>query len=262
MSFKILTLNTWKCDGKYLQRLDWMGHLLETYQPDILMLQEVFRSTDGRFATDLFLAEKLGYRTHWTPARQKFRQIAGQMLDSYSGLAILSKHSCHFTETLNLPSNEADGGRAAQLAIFEIAGQQLLFANLHLSHLPKSDALKINQLRAVLDRLPVIPFELGFMAGDFNSTPRSETVKYLLAHPEWHIRDAYATTQIAEKFAAGATFYNRGRGKRIDYIFTISPPLTAKKCTITHAEVAMGKLGPEGLLPSDHFGVMATLQLV
>jgi endonuclease/exonuclease/phosphatase family metal-dependent hydrolase len=262
MILKIVTLNTWKCDGHYQARLDWMGDALAALRPDFILLQEVFRSVDGALATDVFLKERLGLQAYWTPARRKIRQLAGQMYDSHSGLAILSRYNCQFIETLVLPSNKTDGGRAAQLAVFEIAGQQLLFANLHLSYLPKSDALKIQQVQAVLNRLPDIPFEIGFLAGDLNSTPNSSTVKYLLTHTKWLFQDAYVATQTADKFATGDTHYHHSIGKRIDYIFTINPKLKSVKWEITRSEVVMNVRNPDGLLPSDHFGVMATLQIV
>nr|WP_177179551.1 endonuclease/exonuclease/phosphatase family protein [Cyclobacterium xiamenense] len=239
-----------------------MADTLAALQPDIILLQEVFRSVDGTMATDFFLKDRLGLQVYWIPARRKFRQLAGQMLDSHSGLSILSRHQSDFNEPLSLPSNESDGGRVAQLAAFKIAGQQLLFANVHLSHLSNCNGLKIRQVKAVLDRLTEIPFELGFLAGDFNSRPQSKTVEYLLTHSKWHIRDTYAATETAENATVGATFCHQGVSKRIDYIFTIKRTLQSEKWETTQSRVVLNEPSPRGLLPSDHFGVMTTLKLV
>jgi len=55
-SLRIVTINTWKCDGAYRNRLRWLGDELKRLQPDVIAMQECFRDVDGEYDTAAYLA--------------------------------------------------------------------------------------------------------------------------------------------------------------------------------------------------------------
>jgi endonuclease/exonuclease/phosphatase family metal-dependent hydrolase len=75
---RIVSLNTWKCDGPYRQRLGLMAEELAALAPDVLLLQEVFATEDGHADTAAFLAQALAMHVIVSPARRKHRLFEGQ----------------------------------------------------------------------------------------------------------------------------------------------------------------------------------------
>lgn len=112
---RLVTLNSWKCDGAYRLRVQAMATQLRRLAPDVVAIQESFASLDGQHDTARTLAQVLGM--HWVlaPARRKHRVCEGLTLDSYSGLAVLSKWPFTRHAVLPLPSEPADGERIAVL---------------------------------------------------------------------------------------------------------------------------------------------------
>ena len=65
---RILTLNTWKCDGAYRPRLQAMAQGLAALAPDVILLQEVFATEDDRADTAGYLAQALSMWATRAPA--------------------------------------------------------------------------------------------------------------------------------------------------------------------------------------------------
>ncbi|MEK9722971.1 MAG: hypothetical protein VW405_05730 [Rhodospirillaceae bacterium] len=59
MLITAVTLNTWKCDSDYVARLPLMASALADTRPDLVLLQGVFATVDGRHDTAMFLAREL-----------------------------------------------------------------------------------------------------------------------------------------------------------------------------------------------------------
>ena len=123
---KVVTFNTWKCDGDYPLRLEAMGQQMQALDADVFSLQECFSTIDGSTDTARFLAHRLGMHLHTAPARRKRRQFQGGWVDSFSSLAVLSRGPIRCGEALELPSSVADGGRVAQFCSLEVAGRSVL----------------------------------------------------------------------------------------------------------------------------------------
>lgn len=150
---RIVSLNTWKCDGPYRQRLGLMAEELAALAPDVLLLQEVFASEDGHADTAAFLAQALAMHVTVSPARRKHRLFEGQSRLSTSGLAMLCRQPLRSWQVLELPSDEADGERIALLASVSHGSQNIWLANLHLTHLPDAGELRARQLQSCLAAL-------------------------------------------------------------------------------------------------------------
>lgn len=258
---RVLTLNTWKCDGHYSLRLRAMAAGIRALAPDVVALQECFASVDGLHDTARYLSQALGLHVHWAPTRRKHRWVQGQQVDSWSGMAVLSRHPALECLSLPLPSSPADGGRLAQMVLLRgHADTTLALANVHLSHLPDAAGgaeLRTQQLQAVLHGLSTRYGGLAqLVCGDFNATvpalwPPHAHLGSQLANPhEWI--DLCAQLGIAHK----AT-----------HITDADDPMNLDQMLCNRAlgsmalsaHVVMNHPDPAtGVLPSDHFGLMAT----
>lgn len=85
---RVVTLNTWKCEGVYALRMQAMVEQLQPLNADVLVLQESFASADGMISTARTLAEALHLEYAWIPERPKSRLCDGHWMESYSGLAV------------------------------------------------------------------------------------------------------------------------------------------------------------------------------
>ncbi len=181
---RIVTLNTWKCDGDYRERLKTMVEVLHRLLPDVVMLQEVFASEVARTDTAAYLARALDMVATAAPARRKPRWFEGRVVDSTSGLALLTRQPPREHHVMQLPSDERDGERVAQLARLSHRGQGFWLANLHLTHLADASLLRTRQLQAALSSWQThassYPLVLG---GDFNAEPGTDEFEALLRQP-------------------------------------------------------------------------------
>jgi len=254
-ALRILTINTGKCDGPYLQRLDWLARELVILQPDIIACQEAFRDESGTFDTAGTLAERLQMHLVWAPARFKARICEGREVDSWSGMALLSRQPFTMVDTIELPSDDADGERLAQAGLLELGDVFVAIANLHLTHLRDHDALRAQQLRRVLSHpLMTMKRALRLVCGDFNSRPDGPLLASILGTQVFgHVEDAYV---------AGAGAIERGTlasGGCVDYVLSLAED-EASHPTFASSAVVLNRPEPKsGVLPSDHFGVATTM---
>src|SRR5882724_10070526 len=86
---RFVTLNTWKNEGDYFVRMRAMIVGLRALEPDVVLLQEVFRTADGTVHTARSLADALSLTMAYAPARAFPRPWQGGKVQSESGLAIL-----------------------------------------------------------------------------------------------------------------------------------------------------------------------------
>ncbi|MDZ7825343.1 MAG: hypothetical protein U5R48_04065 [Gammaproteobacteria bacterium] len=112
-SMRIVTLNTWKCEGDYDRRLACMADSLAALAPDVVCLQECFvgAGSDTLHA----LAAATGLRPYASPAREKTRTFRGRPVTSTSGLGMLVDGEVSGFSRVDLPSEPRDRERAAQI---------------------------------------------------------------------------------------------------------------------------------------------------
>ena len=132
-------------------------------------------------------------------------------------------------------------------------GKPLTLLCTHLDH--KSEEARVNGAAVLIERLgriaggrPVI------LAGDFNETPERPAIQLLLRH----LQDCRAVSQSPAVGPDGTfndfTFQNIVPPVRIDYIF-ITPDVTVLR------QSHIVTITPDGRLPSDHFPVLAQVQI-
>ena len=157
-TLSVITLNTWKCDGRYRDRLRLMAAEAKRLSPDILLLQEAFSApataTTPSADTAAHLAETLSCALAIEPARDKIREFEGATVQSRSGLAILSRGEIRSSRAVTLPVPEKDDDRISQIAEIDIDGVRLLVVNTHLTHVRDQDSLRQQEIAATLAALP------------------------------------------------------------------------------------------------------------
>lgn len=228
---RLLTWNTWKNSDPYDARLSALTDAMAEARADVILLQEVFKG--GGMDTAGHLGRALGMQVHAAPARAKPRPQGGAMVDSTNGLAILSSQAADAQTVLGLPGDPADPDRIAQIARFG----DLAVVNLHLTHLDDAHALRRDQAARVVEALPDgIATVIG---GDLNAEPSAPALELLKAAG---FRDL-----------AAATPFPTCGSRRIDY-------LMSRDLAVIDLDIGpVGDHPVEGVWPSDHVGVLATL---
>jgi endonuclease/exonuclease/phosphatase family metal-dependent hydrolase len=134
--------------------------------------------------------------------------------------------------------------------------------NTHLTHLAGSGKLRIAQLDTILGHPEIkAGHDAVFLCGDFNAEPESAEVRYFLNRPDFWVTDPLENASLT---GPKITFPTPGpsgtdpsprAGKRIDYIFSLTPS-TGEPTRIVDARVVLNQPSSEGIFPSDHYGVM------
>lgn len=250
---RIITINTWKCDGQYKLRLQALANGLKELKPDLVALQEVFYAPGAHADTLGYLADTLQMPYSFAPARYKVRNFDGKPSKSYSGLGIISSLPILQTDALALPEHPADGQRIAMRAIIDLPENKLNLVNTHLTHLRGQEELREAQLKCILDEWYANPKEVFWICGDFNATPGAEAMGLLY---QAGLNDVFAVNRKVE----GRTFsYPATIGtSSIDHIFVSAQENSYPK--VQNARIVLNQPDPKlGVFPSDHFGVLADI---
>lgn len=238
-ALRVVTLNTWKGDGAYGQRLQAMAAGLAALSPDAIALQEVLTAAEAGHDTAAYLAAALRLHAVNLKLRCKPRTVDGRTVDSTSGLAILSRFPIRSQRPVILSDDPRDGERAALIAEVEAHGQPFAIACLHLTHLADADKLRQRQWQEVQAALTGAT---AVAAGDFNAP----IDRFDLGR--------FTDSRQACGEAARPTYVDATSAACIDHIlFTGSRTFAA-----TGWRTALGAPPPGcAVAPSDHLAVVA-----
>lgn len=256
----IVTINTWKCDGHYHQRIKLLGDQLSQLHPSVVLCQEVFQSEPAD--TLRYLADTLQMKSASAAAREKERIFDGEYINSTSGLGALSVFPVDMTTKVALPTDIRDGERIAQFVIIRVENEPILLINTHLTHLRDTDDLRKGQLDTILSH-PLVKGQYKgiFLCGDLNCNEHSKAIQSLLHHEEFSIKNC-RTSPEGQKAQDTRVSFDEATGEVIkasciDFIFSIAHDKTPH-LPLSEATVVLNNPDTEGIYPSDHFGVMAT----
>lgn len=247
----LVTLNTWKCDGDYAARLPAMADALVAARPDVVCLQEVLRAPGANDAdTARDLAAATGLVPYSTKARKKRRSVMGRRVQSWSGLAILSRWEPRRLVRLALPTDpRRDGERLAQVASLATPLGPITLVNLHLTHPPEARDMRAREMATILDHLDRNGAETAVLAGDFNDTPDSPALKAAESWRGWTCRNA-----VAE--AGRPTFVTFPEtGLTIDHVLVLERSGRRHLNVVEAGPVGDGHGNDRSVVPSDHVGV-------
>jgi len=231
---------------------------LNALQPDLIALQEVVLPDN----TAQWIADQLGgYSLHLTP------KTGGR--GRHEGLAILSRLPVEAPAGFSFEHQ----GRVAQRVIVQYAGQPWIFANAHLYWHPIDDRTRRAEVQALIEWLP----SPAILCGDFNAEPHYASISMVrqrfqsaYAVANGHEPDYTCPTPLyrgpAPRHAARraalrvAGWLDRRRNEMwrgtVDYIF-VDPAIEVRECRLAFDRPAQHN---RRIYPSDHFGLMATLQ--
>ena len=256
---RFITLNTWKNDGDYAARVAAMTTGLRLLEPDVVLLQEVFRLADGTMDTARALAGALGLALAYAPARTKLRRWHGQDVESESGLAVLARGRLAGIERVPLPSDEHGGERIALLVNAVLAaGAHVLVGCVHLSHLRDDAARRRQQLETILAHPRWrTPAHMRILGGDFNAPAEASEVRWLGEHHDLVITDVFGVATRRQPTHPMPSRVDRA-GRSIDFLFTVTPRGHPSP-VVTLAGIALDN-PVDGVWASDHAAVVARVE--
>jgi len=263
---RVMTLNLWAREGPYSTRERLLRQGVGLLAPDVLALQEVDAGPgDGNQAEELL--GPLGYTVAYERREGEYR--------ADPGIAVASRHPITGRQLIELPN-----GGAVLAARLGAGGEAWWFCCA--KPVPfepgregerEVEALALDAALADLaagDRIPPI------LAGDFDATPDAASMRFLTGLQSLQGRstlwwDAWTVAgdgspghtwssdnPYVAPFAA-AVFAQPVHHRRIDYILVGSPFRWRPRVVVRSCKVVLTEVG--GAAPSDHYGVMADLEL-
>lgn len=274
MRLRVLTLNVWNNQGDP-RRLDIINQELRRLNPDLVSLQEVIDApAQNQLETllrglDLHSTDQAGVLTAQPPHS-----------DRYGGTAVATRWPHRFLEVLDLNISGGHDVPWHTLAVMvPVPGAgDVLFIGTTLSWRLSAEAVRERQAVALSDldtrhrtALPTI------IAGDFNSSPDATSIRYLSGlqsidgrsvkyHDAWAVAGegpgyTWTTDNPNARLEMDRIVRQPNHRRRIDYVFVGSWDAHPNAhCRIVGASLAFNQPN-EGIWPSDHFGVVADLEI-
>lgn len=249
---RIVTLNTWKCDGDYDRRLVRMADGLGALVPDVVCLQECFAAPTEGADTARALAQATGLRVLATPNRSKLRTFRGRPVTSSSGLAVLVDDDEARLSVLRLPPEQRDPDRVAQLVRLSTRWGACVVANLHLTHVRHAETTRRRQLEAVLSAVDAVRGRApALICGDFNASPVDAALLPLRQRRDldWGTPDPAALPSTLP--------HARGAGA-VDHVLLLGGG--AWSWRLRGRTNVLDAADGDGVRPSDHAGVLVDVE--
>lgn len=227
-------------------------NIFEKYAPDLVGTQEGLEDQVEDLLTAYPEYEVVG-EARFGGRNDEFNAI----FYKHDRFKVLKSGNFWHSDTPDVPGSRSWGNlvpRMATWAAFEERenGFRFIHLNTHLDHLVPAARRKGAEL--IASRIPANGYPV-LVTGDFNAVPRGGTYRFMTAPNGAGFTDSRLLAENRNPFRWGATFHNwTGRGLyRIDYVF-------ARGLARVHSHVvARDRLA--GKLPSDHFPVVADLEL-
>lgn len=258
---RIVSYNTWKCDGDYHRRLPKIVSGLQQLDPDIVCLQEAFQCEGAGADTSAKIAEALAMHVFDLKARYKKRAFKGKERHSYSNLAMIVSPSFSQETDIKLPSHEKDDDRWA-MTVKETATNYPIIkvTNTHLTHVRDAEGVRLRALQAEVVKSISKPQEncLSIVCGDFNALWESADLS-----PLSQLDDLVTPMERDLKGSMIGPKYNSSRvSPRIDFVFVRCGQDLVDRVRVVREFVAMDEtFGKENLNPSDHAAVVVDLEV-
>jgi endonuclease/exonuclease/phosphatase family metal-dependent hydrolase len=245
---KVLTLNLRHEQDRWPERFPLVVDVLRAENADVIGLQEVsFNIRQAHLIADALNADGRT-QPYQVYVEAKWRD------DLDEGVGVLTRLPAAIYERIDLP----EGGRVAQHIGVEVGGQILHLINTHLHHRPmENESIRYPQMLALLakmfgDETKNLPW---ILCGDLNSLKESETIQEAL---KW-MNPAHSDTTATFPTPLRAGEYPKGLALMIDYIL-----YTSSHFRLLEARRTADNAHPDDptLYPSDHYGLVAVLEVV
>lgn len=290
---RLVTLNLWGTQEPLARRLALAVRQLAALDPDVIALQEV-RPLPSELAVAGFagpttahaLAHGLGREVAYSAAvRWEEGAIAGQAAGE-EGLALLTRVPLLEQRTLALPEARPADARMLLSGLVATAAGPIWVHTTHLHYRLDDGLAREQQVLAIDAELR----QLGrgnsdapqLLCGDFNAEPDSDEMRFLrglctLGGRRTHFQDAWLRCHReavrGDGPAQGITWSSENEhtrplrsldiDRRIDYVYVTSRKRDGRG-TVHRCEVVLTERegsGREAVCASDHFGVLAEVQV-
>jgi endonuclease/exonuclease/phosphatase family metal-dependent hydrolase len=242
----VMTLNLWGHNRWRSRRwavVDWINEIA----PDLMALQEVVVRPIGMRQSS-WIARRTGMTATFGPTKP----IRGGQF----GNAVLSRLPVR--DSRCQPLTDASSGnepRAILTVDVDASGRQISFCSTHLSWRPEEGWIRERQVRDIADAVTATPADVTILCGDFNATPDSPEIGFVRG---LGLVDAYAAPRPGER---GHTWSNTNpfaateglSDRRIDYVFVSGGRVVSSDVVCNQTR--------RGVWPTDHFGVVAQVQV-
>ncbi len=263
---RVLQLNIWARHSPYETREPRLKRLFAELKPDLIAVEEVDAGR-GHESQAHELLDGLGYEIAWE--RRTLEQGGAP------GLAVASRHPIRERQLHRLGR---DGwALAARIDLgddaFWFCGAVTMSWKLGLEAEREEKVLELDRWLCEIAADDAIP---PILAGDFDATPDTSSIRFLTGLQGLDGRSTFWADAFAQagdgspgytftsdspyvQPAMETTFAQRVHHRRIDYVFVGSPIRWDPGIIVTAARV-VGQY-TDGGAPSDHYGVLAELEL-
>ncbi len=284
-NLRVVTLNFWGTEPPLDRRLALAIRGLAVLAPDVVCLQEA-RPLDGKSGrtTAEVIAEGLGMAAHYEVAVEWSDGVHAKLPAGQEGLAILAR-SIVDTRVLRLPEARPAEARILLSAQVATDGGPIWVHTTHLHYRLDDGVAREQQVLAIDDAIRSLRTNESppqILCGDMNATPDSDEMRFLrglttLGGRRTHFQDAwlrlhrepepgegpeYGITWSAEnEFTRPLRSLDIDR--RIDYVYVTSRKKDGRG-TVHGSRVVLTErdgTGPDAICASDHFGVLADVQV-
>jgi endonuclease/exonuclease/phosphatase family metal-dependent hydrolase len=263
-TLRALTWNVWGKFGPWCERQAALEHVLEAASPDIILLQESWSNIDGEHQA-IVLGRRLGLPHQCCTSRDLLHGDWGPVN------AIISRWPLRDVEEHDLPAVDDGWGGLVLRAVIDGPRGELDAYCVALDWPPQASLRRQHAVtllaRLIVDNQSATRRPL-LVAGDFNAAPDSDEIRTLtgLRQPPvdgfvlfdaWETGGAHgdgATWSRSNPWAAPNLLPER----RIDFVFTGWPRRGGVGSVV--AVELVGTQPVDGIVPSDHYGVLATLR--
>jgi endonuclease/exonuclease/phosphatase family metal-dependent hydrolase len=266
---RFVTLNLWGENGPWQDRLALVARELTNLQPDVVALQEVRQVPDRIPNQAETLARELGFSwvfapsTHWGGGQE--------------GLAIVSRFPIGAHEARPLPHSTETEGRIVLSVRLDADLGPFWVHTTHMSYREAEGRLREDQVMMLDETVTAHKNDSPqILLGDFNTVPHADEIRWMcglttLGERRVHYQDAWDVMNpgLPGYTWARANFYTDRMGwlrgdRRLDYIF-VTPPRRDGRGSVVAARVVLDQSTTlstgEPLFASDHFGVLAEVQM-
>ncbi len=281
---RVVTLNFWGTEAPLDRRIALAVQQLRALSPDVVCLQECrpLDGVSGRTTADA-IAEGLGFAAHYAMAVSWEDGAHGKLPAGQEGLAIIARGFLQ-THVLPLPHPRPADARLLLSAQVPTDHEPVWIHTTHLHYRLADGVAREDQVLAIdaaIGQLRTDTSPPQILCGDFNATPDSDEIRFLrglttLGGRRTHFQDAWLRLHRepgpGDGPAQGITWSSENAltrplrsldiDRRIDYVFVTSRKKDGRG-TIHSCEVALTEReGDDGICASDHYAVMADVQVV
>jgi endonuclease/exonuclease/phosphatase family metal-dependent hydrolase len=262
---RCLTLNLWGAEEPLARRMDVVIQGLRSLVPDVVALQEVREIAERLPNQAQTLAAATGMDYVFAPAMP----FGG----GHEGLAILSREPILAHSAAELPHADANERRVLLSARLSTGATPVWVHTTHLNYRLSHGKQREDQVQAidalVAERAGDPP---SVIMGDFNARPESDEMRWLrglttLGGRRVHYQDAWErlfpgergwTWTGANPYTERLSFLEPNR--RIDYIY-VTPLRRDGRGRVHSCRIVFAEPDVDGVFASDHFGLLAEIQI-